>query len=131
MYGGDCGNQWGVQTAYRSVAGRAWQRAYRVEAEAGQAPRLGFAPGGPAIASWRDGLVAIGLDGASPLALHASTDGLRWERSRPLEQLPDLGHGFITTFIVDGDTAIVSGTIEPPGDQSVQDYFLQVGTITP
>ena len=96
-----------------------------------KAPRLGFAPGGPAIASWRDGLVAIGLDGASPLALHASTDGLRWDRSRPLEQLPDLGHGFITTFIVDGDTAIVSGTIEPPGDQSVQDYFLQVGTITP
>jgi hypothetical protein len=48
-----------------------------------------------------------------------------------LEQLPDLGHGFITTFFVDGDTAIVSGAIEPPGDQSVQDYFLQVGTITP
>lgn len=131
MYGGDCGNQWGVQTVYRSVAGRARQRAYRVEGEAGQAPRLGFARGGPAIASWRDGLVAIGLDGASPLALHASTDGLRWDRSRPLEQLPDLGHGFITTFFVDGDTAIVSGAIEPPGDQSVQDYFLQVGTITP
>ncbi len=64
-------------------------------------------------------------------ALHASSDGLRWERSWPHVQFPDLGHGFITTFFVDGDLAIVSGTIEPRGEDSVQESFLQVGTIAP
>jgi hypothetical protein len=75
--------------------------------------------------------VALGDDEASPLALHASPDGLRWERSKPEVQFPDLGHGFITTLLVDGDLAIVSGTIEPVGDDSDQEYFMQVGTITP
>lgn len=128
LYGGDCGNSWAVDTVYRSVNGF-WTREYPVAHRADRTPRLDLA--GRAIAPWRDGLVAIGEDRDSPLALHASSDGLRWERSWPRDQFPDLGHGYITTFVVDGDLAIVSGTIEPVGDQSVQTYFLQVGTIEP
>ncbi len=131
LYGGDCGTQWGVETAYRSVDGAPWQREYAVEEVGGEQPRLSFARGGADIEPWRDGLLALGLDGESPLALHASTDGLTWERSSPRKQLPELGHGFIGTFFVDGDLAIVSGTVEPIGDDSDQEYFLQVGTITP
>lgn len=131
LYGGDCGNQWGVETAYRSVDGTPWQREYAVEEVGGKQPRLSFAGGGADIEPWRDGLLALGLDGESPLALHASTDGLTWERSSPREQLPELGDGFISTFFVDGDLAIVSGIIEPIGGDSDQEYFMQVGTITP
>lgn len=132
LFGGDCGTQWGVHTVHRSVDGGPWQLEYAVEPQDGRRPRLDLARGGAWIQPWRRGLVAIAKDGDSPLALHFSADGLIWERSRPRDQFPeDMGYGSISTFLVDGDMAIVSGTVEPRDDPYTQDFFLQVGTITP
>jgi hypothetical protein len=132
-YGDDCGDRWGIQSAYRAAGGERWKRAYALEAVGGEEPRLRFARGGPAIEPWRDRVLAIGLDGASPLALHASTDGLDWQRLRPRDQFPDMGRGFIHMFFVDGDLAIVSGSVDPVGDDSELEfrYFMHVGTLTP